>query len=172
MSTRLFHLRNAVCLFPLSYLLRADILQPVPPFLFFLSAESCTLQQRIIRSWPWSRIVSLKSPSSYEFFHLPNLTIIVDNPTRLHTAYVASCRVMPITSRLLQAQNSPVVRGRLTPFPIAAEMPGSACKQKILCEFFRKRAIELQAAVTNYSVSIPMSPVGRRGNSVPGLAWQ
>lgn len=28
-----------------------------------------------------------------------------------------------------------------------AGTPGSACKQKILCVFFRKRAIELQVAV-------------------------
>jgi hypothetical protein len=45
-------------------------------------------------------------------------------------------------------------------FRITAGMPSSTCKQRILCAFFQKRAIELQTAV------IPGCPIERLGRSL------
>jgi hypothetical protein len=42
----------------------------------------------------------------------------------------------------------PAFVGASLSFPITAEMPGPACKQRIVCAFFQKRAIDLQAAVS------------------------
>jgi hypothetical protein len=59
--------------------------------------------------------------------------------------YLAYSRVMSTASRSSSFKSR--VRGRLPPFPITAKMPGSTCKQRFLCAFFQKRAIDLQAAV-------------------------
>ena len=58
--------------------------------------------------------------------------------------YGAHPRAMFATSHFSVFRSLPVARGRLNP---PAEMPGPAHKQKIVREFFQKRAIELQTAV-------------------------